>query len=303
MAIAVVFTEYGDPEVLHPIEVDPPTAATGQVRIRVKAAGVNPVDVKLRRGDFAAATPADFPSRIGNEYAGIIDQIGEDVTGFTAGDQVLGSATGQCYAEYVIADAADVVRKPAMMPWTVAAGLPAVGQTAHTALRQIAVRAGDTVLIHAAAGGVGTIAVQLARLWGATVIGTASEGNHDYLRSLGATPVVYGDGLLERVQALAPGGIDAVLDAIGGEAITVSLALVPDHHRIGTLVDAEAVKTYGIQRVGGRSTAALRELVTLYEHGCLQLPIHATFPLTDAHNAHHEVQTGHVRGKVVLTTP
>jgi enoyl reductase len=303
MAIAIVFAEYGDPEVLHPIDIDPPTAEARQVRIRVKAAGVNPADVKLRRGDFAAVMPVDFPSRIGNEYAGTIDQIGDEVTGFAAGDQVLGSATGQCYAEYVVADAADVVRKPAMMPWTVAAGLPAVGQAAHTALRQIAVRAGDTLLIHAAAGGVGTIAIQLAHLWGATVIGTASERNHDYLRALGATPVVYGDGLLERVHALAPGAIDAALDAIGGEAITVSLALVPDRHRIGTLVDAEAARTYGIQRVGGRSTAALRELVTLYEDGSLQLPIHATFPLTEAHHAHREVQTGHVRGKVVLTMP
>ncbi|MBX7269584.1 NADP-dependent oxidoreductase [Micromonospora sp. Llam7] len=303
MAIAIVFAEYGDPEVLHPIDIDPPTPAAGQVRVRVKAAGVNPVDAKLRRGDFAAVMPADFPSRIGNEYAGIIDQIGDEVTGFAAGDQVLGSATGQCYAEYVVADASDVVRKPATMPWTVAAGLPAVGQTAHTALRQIAVRAGDTVLIHAAAGGVGTIAIQLAHLSGATVIGTASERNHDYLRSLGATPVVYGEGLIERVHALAPAGVDAALDAIGGEGITASLALVPDRHRIGTLVDAEAPKTYGIQRVGGRSTAALRELVTLYEHGSLQLPIHATFPLTEAHHAHREVQTGHVRGKVVLTMP
>ncbi|MER7005880.1 NADP-dependent oxidoreductase [Dactylosporangium sp. NPDC000555] len=303
MAIAIVFAEYGDPQVLRPIDIDPPTAAAGQVRVQVKAAGVNPVDVKLRRGDFAAAMPVDFPSRIGNEYAGIIDQVGDEVTGFAVGDHVLGSATGQCYAEYVVVDAADVVAKPAGIPWTVAAGLPAVGQTAHTALRQIVVRAGDTVLIHAAAGGVGTIATQLARLWGAAVIGTASERNHNYLRSLGATPVVYGDGLVERVHALAPAGVDAALDAIGGEAITVSLALVPDHGRIGTLVDAEAARTHGIQRVGGRSTVALRELVTLYDQGSLQLPIHATFPLTEAHHAHHEVQTGHVRGKVVLTMP
>jgi enoyl reductase len=303
MAIAIVFAEYGDPEVLHPIDIDPPTAAAGQVRIRVKAAGVNPVDVKLRRGDFADAMPADFPARIGNEYAGIIDQTGDDVTGFAVGDHVLGSATSQCYAEYVVADASDVVRKPAAMPWTMAAVLPAVGQTAHTALRQIAVRAGDTLLIHAAAGGVGTIAVQLAHLRGATVIGTTSERNHDYLRSLGATPVAYGDGLLERVHALAPAGVDAALDGIGGEAISVSLALVEDRQRIGTLVDAEAAKKHGIQRVGGRSTEALRELVTLYEHGRLQLPIHAAFPLTEAHLAHREVQTGHVRGKVVLTMP
>lgn len=303
MAVAIVFAEYGNPEVLHPIDIDPPTAAADEVRIRVRAAGVNPADVKLRRGDFAAVMPSTFPSRLGNEYAGIVDQTGDGVTGFVAGDQVLGSATGQCYAEYIVADAADVVRKPAGMPWTAAAALPAVGQTAYTALRQLAVQAGDTLLIHAAAGGVGTIAVQLAQLWGATVIGTASARNHDYLRSLGAVPVTYGDGLLERIQALAPAGVDAALDCIGGEAIAASLALVPDRHRIGTLVDAEAARTYGIQRVGGRSTAALRELVTLYEQGRLKLPIHATFSLTEAHLAHREVQTGHVRGKVVLTVP
>lgn len=301
MAIAIVFAEYGDPEVLRPIEIDPPTPAPGQVRIRVKAAGVNPIDIKLRRGDLAAVMPLDLPSRLGSEYAGVIDQIGDGVTDFAVGDEVLGSATGQCYAEYVVVNAADVVRKPAAMPWTVAAGLPAVGQTAHSALRQIAVGAGDTVLIHAAAGGVGTIATQLARIWGATVIGTASERNHDYLRSLGAIPVTYGTGLLDRVRALAPGTIDAALDAIGGEAVTVSLALVSDRQRIGTLVDDEACKTHGILRVGGRSTPALRELVALYERGDLQLPIHATFALTEAPKAHYEVQTGHVRGKVVLT--
>ncbi|PZF97947.1 NADP-dependent oxidoreductase [Micromonospora deserti] len=196
MAMAIAFSAYGGPDVLHPIDIDPPLAEAGQVRVRVKAAGVNPVDVKLRRGDFAATMPIKFPCRLGNEYAGIIDQVGDGVAGFVTGDEVLGSATGQAYAEYVLVNAADVVRKPADMPWTVAGGLPAVGQTAYTALRQIAVQPGDTVLIHAAAGGVGTMAVQLARLWGATVIGTASEHNHDYLRSLGAIPVAYGDGLV-----------------------------------------------------------------------------------------------------------
>jgi enoyl reductase len=266
MVTAIVFTAYGGPDVLHPVEIDLPTPAAGQIRVRVKAAGVNPVDAKLRRGDFAATMPANFPQRLGNEYAGIVDQVGDGT-----------------------------------MPWTVAAGLPAAGQAAHTALRQIAVNPGDTVLIHAAAGGVGTIAVQLACQWGATVIGTASEHNHDYLRSLDANPVTYGDGLIDRIRALAPDGVDAALDAIGGAAITASLALVRDRHRIGTLVDTEAAKTFGILRVGARSTAALTELVALYEEGRLQLPIHATFPLTQASRAHHEVQTGHVRGKVVLT--
>ncbi|GAA4569029.1 NADP-dependent oxidoreductase [Micromonospora coerulea] len=301
MALAIAFSAYGGPEVLHPIDIDPPAPGTGQLRVRVKAAGVNPVDVKLRRGDFAVTMPADFPQRLGNEYAGVVDQVGDGVAGLATGDEVLGSTTAQGYAEYVVVDAADTVHKPASMPWTVAAGLPAVGQTAYTALRQIGVHPGDTVLIHAAAGGVGTVAVQLGRLWGATVIGTASEHNHDYLRSLGATPVSYGPGLVDRIRLLAPDGVDAVLDAVGGEAIAASLALVPDRHRIGTLVDARAVSEHGILRVGGRSTAALRQLVTLYDQGRLQIPIHATFPLSQADRAHLEVQTRHVRGKVVLT--
>ncbi|GLI03597.1 NADP-dependent oxidoreductase [Phytohabitans aurantiacus] len=301
MVTAIAFTAYGGPDVLHPIEIELPTPAAGQIRVRVKAAGVNPVDTKMRRGDFAATMPANFPQRLGNEYAGIVDHVGDNVVGLVVGDEVLGSATAQSYCEYVVVDATNAVRKPAAMPWTVAAGLPAVGQAAHTALRQIAVKPGDTVLIHAAAGGVGTIAVQLARHWGATVIGTASEHNHDHLRSLGATPVSYGDGLVDRIRALAPDGVDAALDAIGGDAITASLALVRDRHRIGTLVDTEAAKTFGILRVGARSTAALADLIALYEAGMLQLPIHATFPLTQAGQAHHEMQTGHVRGKVILT--
>jgi enoyl reductase len=299
--MAIAFSAFGGADVLHLIDVDPPTVNAGQVRVRVKAAGVNPVDIKLRRGDFAATVPTRFPCRLGNEYAGVIDQVGDGVTGFATGDEVLGSATAQSYAEYVVVDATDVVRKPTAMPWTVAAGLPAAGQAAYTSLRRIAVTRGDTVLIHAAAGGVGSVAVQLARLWAATVIGTASERNHDYLRSLGATPVCYGPGLLDRVRALAPDGIDAALDAIGGDAVNVSLALVQDRRRIGTLVDTQAANRYGIVRVGARSTAALQELVTLYEQGRLQLPIQATYPLPQANRAHHEMQTGHVRGKVVLT--
>ncbi|MEU4230132.1 NADP-dependent oxidoreductase [Nonomuraea sp. NPDC026600] len=301
MAMAIAFSAYGGPDVLHPIHIDPPAVQAGHVRVRVRAAGVNPVDAKLRRGDFAATIPATFPCRLGNEYAGTVEHVGEGVTEFVVGDEVLGSATAQSYAEYVVADAADVVRKPAAMPWTAAAGLPAAGQTAYTALRQIGVAAGETVLVHAAAGGVGTLAVQLARLWGATVIGTASDRNHHHLRSLGAIPVSYGDGLIDRIRARAPRGVDAALDAIGGEAITASLAVVGDRRRIGTLVDAQAVKDHGILRVGGRSTAALRELVALYEQGSLHIPIHAVFPLSEAARAHLEVQTGHVRGKIVLT--
>lgn len=297
---AIVYDRFGGPEVLHLVEVDDPIPDPGEVQIRVRTAGVNPVDAKQRRGDFAAVVPAHFPQRLGNEYAGVVTALGSGVTGFAIGDEVFGSATGQCYAGAVVVDAAEVVGKPPEIPWEVAGTLPAVGQTAYTALDALDVRRGDTLLVHAAAGGVGTVAVQLARQRGATVIGTASQANHEYLRGLGVTPVAYDAGLAERVTGLAPHGVDAALDLVGGDAITVSLRLVADPHRIATTVDAEAARTYGIQRVGRRSTAALRELAVLYTDGGLTLPIDATYPLADAARSHEHLETGHVRGKIAL---
>ncbi len=297
---AIVYDRFGGPEVLHLVDVDDPTPDAGEVQIGVRTAGVNPVDVKQRRGDFAALAPAHFPQRLGNEYAGVVTALGTGVTDFAIGDDVLGSATGQCYAEKVVVDAADVVAKLPAIPWEVAGTLPAVGQTAYTALDALDIQPGDTLLVHAAAGGVGSIAVQLATQRGATVIGTASQANHDYLRGLGVTPVAYGAGVADRVAGLAPGGVDAALDLVGGEAITVSLRLVADPHRIATTVDAQAARRYGIQRVGTRSTAALRELATLYADGRLTLPVEATYPLADAARAHEHMETGHVRGKIAL---
>lgn len=180
--------------------------------------------------------------------------------------------------------------------------LSAVGQTAFNALQKLRVSAGETLLVHAAAGGVGTVAVQLARRRGARVIGTASERNHDYLRSLGAEPVVYGSGLTERVRAMAPEGVDVVLDAVGGAAVTASLDLVTDRTRIGTTVDQRAADEYGVVRLrGSRSTAVLAELADLAAAHDLVLPIATAYPLLSAADAHREVETGHVRGKVVLT--
>ncbi|SHN04639.1 NADP-dependent oxidoreductase [Actinacidiphila paucisporea] len=298
---AVVIDEYGGPEVLRVVEVAEPVAGAGQVRVRVRSAGVNPVDVKQREGFFAAVARARFPLRLGNEYAGTVDQVGDGVRDFAVGDDVLGSATGQCYADLVVIEAADVVAKPASLSWDAAGGLPAVGQTAYTALEQIGgVGDGETLLVHAAAGGVGTVAVQIARLRGATVIGTASEGNHDYLRSLGAVPVAYGPGLVDRVRALAPGGVDAALDAVGGDATAVSLALVADRHRIGTTIDAAAAETHGFLRVGGRTTPGLRQLAEWCGTGAVVLPSVTGYPLDQVAAAHRHVGTGHTRGKVVL---
>src|SRR5688572_21867283 len=214
MANVVVFNEYGGPEVLQLVEVPDPVPGAGDVRIRVKAAGVQPFDCATRRGDYAAYNPLKFPVRLGNEVAGVVDEVGPGVTDLAAGDEVIAFLDMLGYADTVVVPAAQVGRKPAKMSWPEAGGLSASGQTAYTALDELHVGPADTLLVHAAAGGVGSLAVQLAVVRGARVIGTASERNHDYLRGLGAIPVTYGPGLADRVRAAAePGGVTAVLDA------------------------------------------------------------------------------------------
>ncbi|MET8337853.1 NADP-dependent oxidoreductase [Streptosporangium canum] len=297
---AAAFSEFGGPEVLRAMEIETPEAAEGQVRVRVRAAGVQPFDVAVRQGWMPAGVSGDLPRIPGNEFAGVVDQVGEGVRGIAVGDEVLGFNLLNSYAEYVVVPAENVTAKPANMPWEVAGGFTAGTQTAHIALRQLGVGEGDTVLVHAAAGSVGTAAVQLARLWGATVIGTAREENHDYLRSLGAIPVAYGEGLLERVRALAPGGVDMVLDGAGGEALDVSLRLVKGD-RIVTLVEHDRAEELGVQLTRGvRLASRLAELAELYSDGALTFHVRRTYPLDRAADAHREVEAGHGRGKVVL---
>lgn len=300
MARKVVFYAYGGPDVLHVVEEEPPRPGVGEIRVRVRAAGVNPVDCRLRRGAFAA--PGDtFPQTLGNEFAGVVDEVGPEVVDRAVGDEVMGFTVARAYADYVVVPADQVTPKPAELSWAVAGALSAVGQTAYHALRALRVARGETLLVHAAAGGVGTVAVQLARDLGARVIGTASVANHGYLRQLGAIPVAYGEGLVDRVRAVAPQGVDAALDAVGGAAVAASLALVSDPRRIGTLVDDAAVTTYGIRRLrGARSAETLAELAALCAAGRLRLPVTRRFPLTAVADAHRVVETGHVRGKVVL---
>lgn len=302
MMKAVAFSAYGGPEVLQLVEAELSQAGVGQVRVRIKAAGVQPFDCAVRSGWNPPGMTVRFPQTIGNEFAGVVDQVGEGVTGFSVGSEVFGWSLLACYAEYVVVSADQIVTKPREMPWEVAGVMSASGQTAHTALQALGVGQGDTVLIHAAAGGVGTFAVQLARAWGATVIGTASAGNHEYLRSLGAIPVSYGDGLVERMRTLAPEGVDAALDAAGRDALYASVALVNDKDRIGTLVDFELAEQLGVRLIRSqRSVARLAELVALYTQGKLHIHIRKTFPLHQASDAHREVEAGHGRGKVVLT--
>jgi enoyl reductase len=293
ISAAVVFDEYGPPSVLHLIEVPVPTPTQGQLLIRVKAAGIQPADGLFRRGAMHAFAPVTFPQRLGNEFAGVVETA---AAGWAVGDEVLGWAERRCYAEHLVVAASDVVAKPASMSWEVAGALSASGQTASTVLDDLAIVADDVLLVHAAAGGVGTMAVQLARERGATVIGTGSPSSHDYLRSLGAVPVAYGPGLLEAVRSA---DVTAALDAIGTrEALEVSVALTD---RVGTLVSSPVAVELGVPRLSTRrSTARLEALVRLHEAGRLTVTVSGSYPLAAAAEAHCRLDQGHVRGRLVL---
>jgi NADPH:quinone reductase-like Zn-dependent oxidoreductase len=298
---AAAFVTPGGPDVLQLMDVETPQAGPGQVRVRVRAAGVQPYDIAIREGWNPKGAPEGYPRIPGNEFAGIVDQIGEGVSDVEIGAEVLAFTQLTAYAQYAVVPATQIAAKPKNMPWKVAGCFPAAIMTPHIALQELGVGQGDTVLIHAAAGGVGHTAVQLAQYWGATVIGTASQGNHDFLRSLGAIPVTYGDGLVERVRAVAPQGVDAALDGAGGDALTASLELVKDRDRIITLVEHGKAAELGVRLTPfKRNAARLAEAASLYEQGRLHVEVREAFPLARAADAHRRVATGHGRGKVVL---
>lgn len=300
---AAAFASFGGPEVMKLAEFPEPQAGPGQVRVRVKAAGVQHFDCAVRSGLSPAGVAVSFPQIPGNEFAGVIDQVGDGVTGFEEGDEVLGFNLLNCYAEYVVVSSSQIVRKPESMPWAEAGGLTGNGQGAYAGLKTIGVKEGDTILIHGAAGMLGSFAVQLAKAWGAgKVIGTASEYNHDYLRSLGAIPVTYGEGLVERVRAIAPEGVDAAFDTAGEEAVRASVELVSDRSRICTFAAPELSEELGLAAVRAERTAErLNYLVELYAKGKLRILIRKTFPLAEADEAHRLIETRRGRGKIVLT--
>ncbi|MDI3408186.1 NADP-dependent oxidoreductase [Streptomyces cavernicola] len=299
---AAALTSFGGPEVLSLTEVPAPEAGAGTVRVRVRAAGVQHFDTRIRRGWAPPTVDMTFPVIPGNEFSGVVDQVGAGVDGFAVGDEVLGYTTTRSYAEYVVAPVGQVVPKPANMPWDVAGGFTGNGQGAAMCLRQMGVGSGDTVLINAAAGALGTFSVQLAKAWGATtVIGTASEANHDYLRSLGVIPVTYGEGLAERIRAVAPQGVDAAMDNVGEEALRASAEVVKDKSRIRTMIDDDVASELGIPLLKPhRSAEQLAELTALYAEGLIRIHLRAAYPLAQAADAHREIETGHGRGKIVL---
>lgn len=303
MSKAVSYSEYGGPEVLEVIDVPEPHAGDGEVRVAVRAAGLNPFDFKVRQGGYIPSH--QLPSRQGAEFAGVIDEVGAGVSDWSVGDEVLGWIGRGAQAEYVVVPASQVAAKPAGLDWAVAAGIGLVANTARRSVDSLELGPDDTVLVTAAAGGVGIITVQFAKVTGATVVGTASEANHDFLRGLGVIPVTYGDGELERLRAAVPGHYTAALDTIGGEAIRTALALGIPPERVNTIADRGAVEELGVSAVGGgkKTSAELAEFARQAADGELVVPIRSTYHLPDVVAAFHDHETGHGLGKVVLLIP
>ncbi|MTD59480.1 NADP-dependent oxidoreductase [Amycolatopsis pithecellobii] len=311
-------TAYGLPEVLTVVETPTPHAAADGVVVEVRAAGVNPIDWKLYSGTFhaveedlkdAAGITAGMPS-IGLECAGVVTEVGADVTGVRVGDEVIVYPVTAAYADYVTAPATSIFSKPASLGWAEAGSLMLAGTTAVHALHAAGVAAGDTVLVHGGSGGVGLMGVQLATAAGATVIATAAERNHALLRELGATPIVYGPGLADRVRAAAPQGVSAAVDFAGTEeALDVSLELVADRTRIASITGSPRRAAAGIKLLGygpGQDagaeirSAARSELIDRAESGALRVVVATTFALAEAAKAHEVGIAGHAPGKLVL---
>ncbi len=304
MSLAVRFEEYGDVDVLHVVEVERPVPGRGQVLVRVKAAGINPGEASIRKGLVHDRWPASFPSGQGSDLAGVIDELGDDVTGFTVGDEVIGFTHERAsQAELVAVDADHITPRPAGVPWEVAGALFVVGTTAYAAVRAVAPAKGDTIVVAGAAGGVGTIAVQLAVDAGATVIGLASESHHPWLRDHQVLPVAYGDGVADRIRAAAGGRIDGFVDTFGDGYVDLAISLGVPPERIDTIIDWPAAEKYGVRTdgnmVGGRAEV-LAELARLVDEGRLDVPIAGTYPLTEVQDAYREVERRHTLGKLVL---
>jgi NADPH:quinone reductase-like Zn-dependent oxidoreductase len=300
---AVRFDEYGGVEVLKVVDVPRPAPGAGQVLVQVKAAGINPGEAKIRAGLLRARWPATFPSGQGSDLAGIVAETGPGVTGVSVGDEIIGWTDNRAsQAEYVAVEEQHQTAKPAGVSWEVAGVLFVAGTTAYATVRAVGLTEGDTVVVSGAAGGVGSLTVQLARRADATVIGLASEAHHSWLAGHGVIPVAYGDGVADRIQQAAS-KVDAFIDTFGAGYVQLALELGVEPSRIDTIANFEAVARYGVKAEGntaGASASALTDLAGLIADGELDVPIAATFPLDRVQDAYRRLAEGHILGKIVL---
>jgi NADPH:quinone reductase-like Zn-dependent oxidoreductase len=304
MPRAVRFDQYGGLDVLQVVEVERPIAGPGKVLVRVKAAGINPGEASIRKGLFAERWPATFPSGQGSDLAGIVEELGPGVTTVAVGDEVIGFTNDRSsQAELVVVGAGDLIPRPANVSWAQAGALFVAGTTAYAAVRSVALDTDDTVVVSGAAGGVGSIAVQLAKNADARVIGLAGAANQTWLTDHGVIPITYGDGVEERIRAAGGGKVDAFIDTFGGGYVELALKLGVAKSRINTIIDFAAAAKYGVKTEGSHEAAnaeVLAQLAGLLAAGRLEIPIAKVYPLDEVREAYRELEQRHTRGKIVL---
>lgn len=301
---AVKFDRYGGIDVLHIENIAVPEPGKRQVLVRVRAAGINPGEAAIREGLMAKRWPAHFPSGQGSDFAGVVEKVGPGVKNFAQGEEVIGFTDDRAsQAEFVLAETAHLIRKPPHVSWDQAGALFVAGTTAYAAVKAVSLKKGDVLVISGAAGGVGSIALQLALREGARVIGLASREHHAWITAKGAIPITHGEGMTERIMAAADAPIDAFIDTYGHGYVELALELGVHPNRIDTIIDFPAAEKYKVRTDGnaeGANAAVLTELAALIEKGYLEIPIERVFPLSRVQDAYRQLERRHTHGKIVL---
>jgi NADPH:quinone reductase-like Zn-dependent oxidoreductase len=319
MPKAVSFDKYGGIEVLRVVEVELPGPGPAQVLVQVKAAGINPGEAAIRQGVFAKRWPSKFPSGQGSDFAGVVNEVGREVRSYRPGDEVIGFTNERAsQAEFVVVPADQLTGRPPHVPWEQAGALFVAGTTAYAAVKAVGPLTGQTLVVSGATGGVGSIAVQLAVIAGAKVIGVASETHHRWLSDQGVIPVSYGDGvarvdgelpaevahtIVHRIRAVSGGRVDAFIDTFGGGYVELAVGLGVPRERIDTITDFAAAQKYGVNTDGNAKAATaevLTQLAELIETGRIEIPIAKVYRLADVQNAYRDLERRHTLGKIVL---
>jgi NADPH:quinone reductase-like Zn-dependent oxidoreductase len=305
MPRAVRFDRYGDIDVLNVVEVERPVPEPGEALVRVKVAGINPGEASIRKGLLHEQWPATFPSGQGSDFAGVVEELGAGVEGLEIDEPVIGFTDERAsHAEFLVVPAGQLTHKPENVSWEAGGALFVAGTTAYAAVRAVGTSPGDTVVVSGAAGGVGSLTVQLVVLAGATAIGLAGESNHQWLLEHGAIPVAYGDGVAGRIREVSEGHVDAFIDTFGSGYVALAvdeLGVAPE--RVDTIIDWNAAQKYGVKMEGTAAAASadvLAELAALIDEGRLEVPIARAYPLDDVRAAFTELEQRHTRGKIVL---